>query len=84
MLKRILWDITAFALVLIAPWWATLGFTAIGCVLFPWYLEGIFVGALYDVLFGGGVTHWYQHLVHTGIFAIPVLVMEYVKTKIHL
>ena len=83
MWKRIVWDIIVIALVFIAPWWVTLLFGIIGAALFPWYLEIIFFGVLYDVLFGGVNGSWYYHLIHTGIFTTPLLVAELIKTKIN-
>ena len=83
MWKRIVWDIVSIALVFFAPWWVALIFGIIGVVFFSWYLEIIFLGVLYDVLFGGVSGSWYYHLIHTGIFTAPLLGIELVKTKIN-
>lgn len=84
MWKRIVWDLIVLLLVFIAPWWVTLIVTGIGAVFFPWYLEMIIVGALYDALFGGIHGVWYYHLLHTFFFTIPLLIIEFIKTKLNL
>ncbi len=83
MWKRILWDILCFGLVIVAPWWVTLTVGTLGAVIFSWYLELVFLGALYDALFGGIALPWYRHLIHTGIFSIPLLLIELIKTRIN-
>ena len=83
MWKRILWDIVAIILVFWAPWWVTFIVGIGGVVLFPWYLEIIFLGAFYDAIFGGNFVHWYHHLIHTAIFTIPLLIGELIKTNIN-
>jgi len=83
MWKRIVWNIITITLVFFAPWWVTLIFGIIGVVFFSWYLEIIFFGVCYDVFFGGVVGPWYYHLIHTGIFTLPLLVSEFVKTRIN-
>jgi hypothetical protein len=83
MWKRIIWDILAIALVVIAPWWITLIWGVLGVIFFTWYLEIIILGALYDALFGLRFLPWYQHLIHTGIFTVPLLIIQFVKTRIN-
>lgn len=82
--KRILWDILCLALVFSAPWWLTLAVGTVGALFFSWYAELVILGALYDALFGGVPVAWYRHLVHTGIFAAPLLVIEFVKANLNL
>lgn len=84
MWKRIPWDILCLVLVFIAPWWVVLILGVIGVILFPWYLEIIFLGVLFDVLYGGIAISWYRHLIHTAIFTVPLLVAEYIKPKLNL
>ena len=84
MWKRTLWDILCLILVVLAPWWATLIVGVIGAIFFSWYVELAILGALYDALYGGVGGVWYRHLIHTGIFAAPLLVIEAVKTAINL
>ena len=84
MWKRIVWDVICLALVFSAPWWVTLIVAIGGVILFPWYIEIIFIGALYDSLYGGIGLVWYKHLVHTAIFTVPLLIGEYIKTTINL
>ncbi len=84
MWKRIVFDILALGMVFFTPWWAALLFGILGVVLFSWYVELIFLGMFYDVFFGGVAGPWYYHLLHTGIFTLPLLVIEFIKTKINL
>ncbi len=84
MWKRILWDILCLALAFMAPWWVTLVFGTLGALFFSWYLELVILGAIYDALFGGVSMHWYRHLIHTGIFALPLLVMQLARTTFDL
>jgi hypothetical protein len=84
MWKRAVWDILCLIVLFFAPWWATLILGVIGVVCFSWYLEIIFLGMLYDVFFGGVYGPWYYHLIHTVIFTGPLLVAEFVKTKINI
>lgn len=81
--KRIAWDIGGIVLVFFAPWWVTLIFGILGALYFSWYLEIIFLGILYDVLFGGVSGSWYYHMIHTTIFTLPLLSIEFVKTRIN-
>lgn len=83
MWKRVLWDILCLILVFCAPWWVTLVVGIAGVALFDWYLEIVFLGMLYDVFFGGITTSWYGHIIHTIIFTTPLLVGQFIKTKIN-
>lgn len=80
MWKRVLWDIAMVILALTAPWWVTLVAGIGGSLLFSWYVEIILAGAIYDALYGGVSIFIIRHLIHTGIFTIPLLVIEYAKT----
>lgn len=80
MWKRVVWDIFLLTLALVAPWWVTFVVGIGGIVLFPWYVEIIFAGAIYDSLFGGVAVGHIHHLIHTGIFTAPLLIIEYIKT----
>ncbi len=84
MWKRVVWDIVCISMIFFAPWWATLVLSLIGAVFFSWYLEMIFIGVCYDVIFGGVTGTWYYHLIHTFIFGLPVLVIEFIKTKVNM
>lgn len=83
MWKRIAWDSVSIALIFLAPWWVTLVFGIMGTIFFRWYLEIIFIGILYDALFGGVSGPWYYHLIHTGIFTLPLLGSQFIKTRIN-
>ena len=80
--KRILYDIAGLVIVFMFPWWAGLIVAVIGVIVFPWYIEALFFGALYDILYGGIVHHWYLHITQLVIFAIPLFVAEFIKTRI--
>ena len=84
MWKRVLWDVLCLVVLFFAPWWATLALGIVGTIFFSWYIEIIFLGVLYDVLFGGITGTWYYHMIHTGIFTLPLIVSEFVKTKINI
>jgi len=77
-----MFDILMIIVCLAAPWWVALPLGIIGIVLFPWYVEIIIAGALYDTLFGIPSV-WYYHILHTGMFSLPLLVGEYIKSKVH-
>lgn len=72
---RVFWGIASLFMVFIAPWWVVLCMGIIGAIIFPWYIEIIFLGACFDALFGGATGAWYRTLIHTGIFTIPLLVI---------
>lgn len=76
---RIFWNIGMVILSIVAPWWVTLLGGAVGAWIFSWYLELIIIGVLYDAVFGLGVSPWYHMIMHTLIFTIPVLVLEFIK-----
>lgn len=83
MWKRIAWDIVAFALVATAPWWAVLAVGIAGAVMFPWYLELVILGAVLDAVYGGNASGFFGRLVHTGIFSAPLLLVEFVRTRVN-
>ncbi|MDB4983844.1 MAG: hypothetical protein JWM20_23 [Patescibacteria group bacterium] len=82
MIRRILWDIVLLILVFMAPWWVSLCVGIGGAVLFPWYVEIVLAGAIIDAIYGGAARHWYSHLIHTGIFALLLLAIEFIKTNV--
>jgi hypothetical protein len=84
MWKRVLWDIFCLILVIIAPWWVALIAVVAGIAVFPWYLEAVMVGMLYDVLYGGVSGSWIFHMIHTVIFTVPLLIAEFIKPKLNL
>lgn len=84
MWKRVIWDILCIVAVFVAPWWVTLFAGILGVVFFEWFLEILFLGALYDALYGGMSSSWYQHLVHTGIFTVLLFVGQIVRKLINI
>ena len=84
MWKRILFDIIGILIVFMFPWWVAFAYGLIGIILFPWYIEIVIFGALIDILYGGTARHWYTHIIHMVIFAVPLFIGEFIKTKISL
>lgn len=84
MLRRILFDLGAIAVVLLLPWWVALAYALIGITLFPWYLEAIFIGLFFDTFYGTPALAWYLKGLHTIIFTIPLGIGEYIKRRVNL
>ena len=84
MIRRIAFDIGAIAVLFLAPWWIALAYAAIGVVLFPWYLESVFMGLFFDVVYGGASFAWYFRMVHTVIFTVPVAAGEFIKRRVNM
>lgn len=83
MIGRIGVTLGLLVLAMIAPWWVTLIVGVISTALFPWFIEIIFIGILYDALFGGVVgTAWYSHGIHTLIFSSVLFIAEFIKNNI--
>jgi hypothetical protein len=40
--------------VFIAPWWLTVGWALVGCLLFPVYLEAVVIMLFFDTVFSPG------------------------------
>lgn len=80
--KRFLLDSIGLVIVLMFPWWVGFIVVIVGTIFFPWYVEALFFGAIYDILYGGVVHHWYLHITQLVIFAIPLFVAEFIKTRI--
>lgn len=80
MVRRILFNILGLVLTIVAPWWAVLAYSILGALLFPWYIEMIFFGILFDVIYGniGGF-----HIKHTIVFLVPLLVVEFAKPRLN-
>lgn len=83
MWKRVIWDILCVLLVFVMPWWVTLIAGILGVIFFGWFFEILFLGVLYDALYGGTSGLWYQHLIHTGIFIIPLLIGQTIRKLIN-
>jgi membrane protein YdbS with pleckstrin-like domain len=49
-------DIALFALFLVAPWWVCLPCLLLALVYIDFYIEIVFFGFLFDILYGGGHT----------------------------
>ncbi len=84
MWKRAVFDIFAVILAFFAPWWVVLMYAMIGSILFPWYLETIFFGLFFDVMYGTSMLPWYERVSHTALFLIPLSISEYVKSRINI
>lgn len=80
---RILFSIIAGILVFFAPWWVVLVYTVLGVILFPWYLEAMFLGLYFDVMYGIPTLHWYERIIHTIIFVAPLGIGEFIKRRIN-
>ena len=84
MIRRIGFDIGAVAVCLFAPWWVALAYAVVGIVIFPWYLEAIFIGLFFDAFYGTNALAWYYRGIHTVIFAVPLGLGEYIKRRINM
>jgi hypothetical protein len=84
MWKRVAWDLLALILVIIAPWWVVLVVGIMGAIVFPWYVELVFLGALIDALYGGNASRLLGHFIHAGIFSVPLLCIEFIRTRINI
>ena len=80
---RIAFTFIAVILVFFAPWWAVLVYATIGIIVFPWYLEALFLGLYFDVMYGIPTLHWYVRIVHTVLFVTPLGITEFIKRRIN-
>lgn len=83
MWKRVVFDIVAVVVVFFAPWWVVLAYVIVGVAIFPWYLEAVFLGLFFDVMYGTSILPWYERVLHTFIFLIPLGIGEYIKSRIN-
>ncbi len=51
-MKRFIFTVLLLGIVVYAPWWITLVAAGIVTFMFPWYIEVIFTGIFFDVLYG--------------------------------
>lgn len=83
---RILYTALLLLSGLFLPWWVTLAFGVVGIVIFSWYFEALFLGLLFDVLYGfpaGEKIPFYAYL-YSLVFLFSFLVFEYLKRKIQI
>lgn len=80
---RILYTVVLVLVVFFVPWWAVLILALVGAMVFPWYLESVFIGLYFDVFFGYPALDWYRNIMHTAIFTLPVLAIQYIKPRIN-
>lgn len=84
MIRRIAWDSVCIGLALTSPWWVVLIVVIAGTIMFPWYIESVFLGALFDALYGGNSNSWISHFTHTALFTTPFIFAEFIRTRINL
>lgn len=80
---RIIFTFIAAVLVFFMPWWVVLMYTLIGIVIFPWYIEAIFLGLYFDIMYGIPTLHWYTRIIHTIVFLTPLGITEFIKRRIN-
>ncbi len=80
---RIGYSIALFAGVFFMPWWLAFVCVIIGIVLFPWYLEAVFIGLYFDVFFGYPALDWYRNIIHTAVLTLLLVVFQYIKPRIN-
>ena len=80
---RVVFTLIAAILVFFAPWWVVLMYAIIGIILFPWYLEALFLGLYFDIMYGIPTLHWYARIVHTVLFVTPLGIAEFIKRLIN-
>lgn len=51
-MKRFIFTVLLLGVVVYAPWWVTLAVVGVGTFVFPWYIEVIFIGIFFDILYG--------------------------------
>ena len=83
MIRRIAFDIGAIAVLFLGPWWVALAYAVIGIVLFPWFIEAVFMGLFFDAMYGSPAVSRYLREIHTLLFAVPLCIGEYVKRRIN-
>jgi hypothetical protein len=81
---RIIFSVIAVILTFFAPWWVVLMYAIIGIILFPWYLEALFLGLYFDSMYGIPTLHWYVRIMHTVLFVTPLGIAEFIKRRINL
>ncbi|MEI8223692.1 MAG: hypothetical protein WCG20_01065 [bacterium] len=84
LIKRIVFSVIAVILAFFAPWWVVLMYAIIGIILFPWYLEALFLGLYFDTMYGIPTLQWYIRIMHTVLFVTPLGIAEFIKRRINL
>jgi hypothetical protein len=74
-INRIIIDILIFIAVLTLPWWLSVAILVASTIYFPFYLEVLFFGFLFDTLYGRS---------YVGILSALILlvVVMFVRTRI--
>jgi hypothetical protein len=82
-MKRIIFDILVFILLLISPWWISLSLLFIGIFIFKNYLEfiiGFFV--VYSVYAIPKEGILYSPIFYTAIIILSYIIIQYLKNNI--
>lgn len=58
-MKRFIFTFALVGAVIYAPWWAVFVAAGIGTFVFPRYLEVLFAGLLFDILYGATGTSFF-------------------------
>lgn len=80
---RIAYGACLVALVFFVPWWVALLCALAGSILFPWYVEAVLIGLYFDVFFGYPALDWYHAVLHTAVFTVLMLLIQYIKPRIN-
>jgi len=70
-------------IVLFAPWWLTAILILIPLFYFKWYLEAIFLGVIYDILFSVPVSYLYGiEMIATIYTTLSFIVFYFLKKNL--
>lgn len=80
--NRIFFDILVFAAILNAWWFVALPLALVGAWIFPYYLELILAGVVYDALFGMTAGLGIRGYAGTGVSVIVFVVVVLIKRRV--
>lgn len=78
--RRILWTVILIVLFLTTPWWIFIIGGIAGIILFPWYLEFIFISLFVDLLFSSSM--FSIEYMYTLIAFVSFLVSYFIRKQI--
>jgi hypothetical protein len=72
--RRILYTIACFCIAILFPYWAVFVAVLLGMYFFDWYVEGLVVVLLGDILFGAPLAHFHHSVFVSTLCVIVVFV----------
>ena len=77
---RIIYTVFVLCAAIFCPYWVTLILAGIGAIIYPWYLEGVTIVFLSDILFAVPIVHLHNFVaVHTLISLIICFIAMGIK-----